>query len=473
MSAAPRITVDDVAFAERDVRLRIPFRFGVIILTEAKQAFVRVRVRDEQNRESSGVAAELLVPKWFDKNPALTDADNERQLRTALRLATDAYQSAGWQTPFGLYQACYRDQIAAGAARGLNPLVSCYGPAVLDRAILDAVCRLADVSVFEGMAANIAGLSVGALSTDLAGFDIDGLLGTIHPPATIIPRHTVGLVDPLSASESSVNDGLPETLDQVVSAYGQRFFKIKVGGDFKADVERLTQIAEVLDQSGETYHSTLDGNEQYNDLSGIEELMAVMRATPALRRLYDSILFVEQPVSRNVALEIDISDLTIGKPVIIDESDESLDIFPRARALGYHGVSSKGCKGLYKSFLNRARCAHWNSESGRDTYFMSAEDLSTQAGICVQQDLALAAMIGCRHVERNGHHYANGMGAAPEHEQQQFLAAHGDLYHQQDGPVRINIRHGELAIGSLACPGFATAALPDWSSLRPMLSEEV
>lgn len=30
---------------ERDVRLRMPFRFGVVTLTEAPQAFVRARIR--------------------------------------------------------------------------------------------------------------------------------------------------------------------------------------------------------------------------------------------------------------------------------------------------------------------------------------------------------------------------------------------------------------------------------------------
>ena len=42
-----------------------------------------------------------------------------------------------------------------------------------------------------------------------------------------------------------VNDGLPETLEEVVARYGQRWFKLKVGGDAKADVERLGAIAAV------------------------------------------------------------------------------------------------------------------------------------------------------------------------------------------------------------------------------------
>jgi hypothetical protein len=154
--------------------------------------------------------------------------------------------------------------------------------------------------------------------------------------------------------------------------------------------------------------------------------------------------------------------------VIIDESDESLDAFPQARALGYTGVSSKTCKGLYKSILNRARCERWNAEAGQATYFMSAEDLTIQAGLALQQDLALVSLLGIGHVERNGHHYVNGMAALPEGEQHAFLAAHPDLYERSHGATRVAIRDGLLAIGSLDVPGFASGAMPDWTSMRAM-----
>ena len=141
---------------------------------------------------------------------------------------------------------------------------------------------------------------------------------------------------------------------------------------------------------------------------------------------------------------------------------------PRARALGYAGVSSKCCKGLYKSILNAARCALWNTEDRGANYFMTGEDLTTQAGLAVQQDLALVNLIGLRHVERNGHHYVNGMAGLPQQEQDDFLAAHPDLYERSHGAVRLKIRAGQLAIGSLAAPGFAVGAYPDWTGLAPL-----
>ena len=51
----------------------------------------------------------------------------------------------------------------------------------------------------------------------------------------------------------------------------------------------------------------------------------------------------------------------------------------------------------------------------------------------------------------------------PEAEQLRFLAAHPDLYRRSDGRVRLAIRGGRLAIGSLAVAGLGVAAQPDWN----------
>ena len=88
---APRFHVEEIRFAERDVALRLPFRFGAATVTACPQVYVRARIRFEDGRTSSGCAAEMMVPKWFDKNPALTNEQNFEQLRFALRDAREAY----------------------------------------------------------------------------------------------------------------------------------------------------------------------------------------------------------------------------------------------------------------------------------------------------------------------------------------------------------------------------------------------
>ncbi len=468
MTDAPHLTVSEVELYERDVRFRLPFRFGVITMTEAPQGFARVRIRLADGREAWGVAAEVLAPKWFDKSPSLSNEDNFDQLRAALSIARRLYADTGPATAFGHYRACYREQIAEAAKCELNPLVACFGLALLDKAILDALCRAHGKSIFDVMANNLAGIENSELTSDLDAFDVDAFVRSLRPTAELHARHTVGMVDSISSGGGEVNDGLPETLVEIVKAYGQHYFKLKVSGKLGADVARLAEIAGVLDRADSPYRITVDGNEQYQDVAGVGSLMEAISATPDLARLNESILFVEQPIERGLTLDTNVAALGTDTPMIIDEADGTLDAFPKARALGYRGVSSKSCKGLYKSILNAARCRHWNEQAGEQHFFMSAEDLTTQAGLGVQQDLALVSLIGCGHVERNGHHYVNGMADLPETEQMAFLNAHPDLYHRADGAVRLTIRDGKIALGSLACTGFASAAEPDWSAMRPM-----
>jgi len=448
--AAPRFRVAAIELLERDVRLRMPFRFGVVTLTASPQAFARARIRLEDGREAEGAAAELLAPKWFDKDPALTNEDNVDQLRTSLGRARETYLSHEPRTAW------------AHASPGKG-LVENYGPALLDRALLDALCRALGVSFYRAVQTNLIGAG------SFEGMDLGAFFATLKPRVSIAARHTVGLVDSITAADQNirVGDGLPETLEEVVARYGHRYFKLKVGGDRLADVERLAAIASVLDRIDEPFFVSLDGNEQYEDMQGVAALWAAMKAEPRLRRLVDSVLFIEQPVKRSRALERKVEG--IDKPVIIDESDDSLDAFPRAKALGYRGVSSKTCKGLYKSLINRARCAAWNENMGSDPiYFMSGEDLTIQAGLALQQDTALVSLLGLTHLERNGHHYVNGMASLPQAEQDAFLGAHPDLYERSHGAVRVKIADGMLSIGSLDCPGYASKAMPDWNTMRGM-----
>lgn len=458
--------IAEIELYERAVVLRLPFRFGVVTLTQCPQAFVRARIELPGGASAWGAAAELMAPKWFDKNLALSNEDNFNQLRAVLKLAREAYLAEGsGASAFGHFARHYDSHLAASIQRGYNPLLASYGPALIDRAVLDALCRAQDVSFYAAMQANLAG--VGSARPEFAEFDFNRFLGTLAPAASIEARHTVGLLDAITAGDLTqrVNDGLPETLEEVIKVYDHRYFKLKVAGNIAADLARLGAIAAVLDKLDTPYFISLDGNEQYADAAGVEELLIHMRATPALARLYDAILFIEQPIARKLALDVDLAEVALGKPVIIDESDGELDTFLQARVCGYSGVSSKTCKGFYKSILNAARCAAWNAQGPATPYFMSAEDLTTQAGLSVQQDLALVNLLGITHVERNGHHYVNGMAALPMAEQEDFLHAHPDLYERSYGAVRLRIRGGRIELGSLTCSGFASAALPDFSRM--------
>jgi hypothetical protein len=130
-------------------------------------------------------------------------------------------------------------------------------------------------------------------------------------------------------------------------------------------------------------------------------------------------------------------------------------------------VSSKSCKGFYRGLLNAARVAQGHANGA--ALFLSAEDLTVQPGLALQQDLVLAALVGAGHVERNGHHFVDGFGLAPDTEQQAFAAAHPDLYRRTGGRTRLRIADGMIALGStLAAIGLGSATHPDPADLEPM-----
>ena len=214
-----------------------------------------------------------------------------------------------------------------------------------------------------------------------------------------------------------INDGLPETLEEVVSYYRGRYYKLKVARRHQGRSRSPDRIAFVLDHRlPEIPHarSTATSSTRTSKAS------SSCGARSARRRRWHgsckSTLFIEQPIKRSVALSRSVEPLAKLRPVIIDESDGELSSFPTALKLGYSGVSSKNCKGFYKSILNASRVARLGPG-----YFMSAEDLTTLPGVSVQQDLALVSLLGMTHVERNAHHFVDGMSFASEAEQKAFV----------------------------------------------------
>jgi hypothetical protein len=450
-----RLAVRDIAFFEQPVRFARPFRFGAVVINATPQLFVRAEIEIEGKGRFVGASAEFLVPKWFDKRPGLSPEDTVAELRQALLIARDLYLGhSGFTTAFGLHAACLPAQIEACAQKVIPPLAAAYGPAEIDKAILDALLRGAGVSFFDGMAENIADLDA-RLSPDLHDDDIARFLATRKRLERVAIRHTVGLDDKVEG-EGGVAD--------IRENAGARYFKLKLNGDPEADAARLTRIGKELTKLPHD-GITLDANEQYADLEALRALVDRLDRDEGLRPIAAKLLYIEQPMPRDITKASPLGAL--GKhDFIIDEADDSYQAFPDARALGYRGISSKSCKGIYKAIVNATRAAKWSAEGGR--YFISGEDLTCQAGLAVQQDLALGALIGVTHAERNGHHYVDGFADTPAAEAHAFRDGHPDLYTGDGGKVRLAIHDGDLLTGSLTTPGFATSVHPDWSTLSPL-----
>jgi L-alanine-DL-glutamate epimerase-like enolase superfamily enzyme len=457
--SAPLVRLHDIEAFERWTPFVRPFRFGAVTVEGAFQAFVRVVVEVEGHGRATGMAAELMPPKWFDKRPERSADDTVRDLKASLAHAVKQANELGRSdTAFGLHAELHGRQLAWAHRQDITPLSASFGVAEIDKAVLDGLSKALGASFVQVLAGNAVGLD-NRLTPDLENPLIEACLDFVRPASSIAIRHTVGLNDRIDGEDSLASE---------LDAAALRYFKIKVGGDPAADCIRLEQISRVLDGRGIDYHATLDANEQYAP-EALLTLFALAEGDASLANFLSRILFIEQPLDRRVTFERELDPRIAMRGVIIDEADDGYDAFPRARALGYRGVSSKCCKGLYKSLLNASRVWLWNEQNpGGPDFIISAEDLTCQPGLAVQQDTALVAALGLTHVERNGHHYVDGFGLASADEAFAFRNAHPTLYTSGSGPVRLDVASGDLAIKSLYGNGFASGAEPDWALLDPL-----
>jgi L-alanine-DL-glutamate epimerase-like enolase superfamily enzyme len=474
-----KLALKKISFFLRDIRLRLPFRFGAFTAEEVPLLHVAVEVEASNGRRVKGFAADNLVPRWFDKSPEKTVGDNILDLLRTAQMAADIYSQAGkeplsvWRIWRDAYGECHR----RGASRGFNRLVSSFGSSLFERALTDAAGKLAGLDLVSMLRKNTLDLQPSEVHPELSGADLQAWANQ-KPPSTLMVRHTVGLLDPLVSSDlppdGGPNDGLPRTLEENVVRYGLRYFKLKVGGNADADIARLSRIAGTLDRliPGK-YAATLDGNEQYKSIEEFSLFSQRLRNAPPLKGLVHSLAFIEQPLDRAIALDPHstrtLSEVSRFCPVIIDESDDGLEVFKEAVELGYRGVSTKNCKGILKSFLNRTMVENFNlGRPGDQKLFMSGEDLTNLPVVPLQQDLATVRALGIPHLERNGHHYVRGLDHCSPEERKAAVRLHGDLYREDERGVFLKIENGEIRVDSLNVPGYGVAFEPDLPSMIPL-----
>jgi len=458
----------------RNVRLRMPFRFGSARMTAAPVCHLRVVVEDANGRRGWGVAADLLPPAWFDKRPGRDLRRDLEDLLASVDIARAAYLAHPSATPFDVWRETYAPILSAGQQRDIPPLAAGCGAALYERAVLDAAARLLNQPAWKVIHANELGIDLGSLHADLRGSTPASVLPP-QPLKAIWVRHTIGLSDPLTDADlpagEALNDGLSQTLEQALNFYGVCYLKIKIGAGVEADLERLKRIAAVLDKLP-NYYATLDGNEQYHSWEELARLMGMIQEQPALKRLAAAVLFVEQPIYRDQALAEEGAAaralVAAWRPLLIDESDDTLEAWPLAAKLGYRGVSFKGCKGFYKGLRNKALALAWQ-RAGQGNFILSSEDLTAPPLVPLQQYLTLGAILGIEHQERNGHHYTHGLDLLSPVERKQAIKAHPDLYANGKVFARVRVEAGRMKIGSLLKqPGLALAHEPDWAALTPL-----
>src|SRR6266508_2966861 len=464
---ADRFTLSPFEFFVRQTRTRFPFRYGIASMTDVPHLFVRTTVK-VAGKTSLGLSSEGLPPKWFTKDTATTFEQDLPEMLQVIRHAANLAERIA-QAPisfFDFWRELYRQQNGWADARHIAPLLANLGVSLIERAALDGLCRVAGKPVHRLVAANRLGLRLGEIYPELGGAQPRELL-PVAPRTSCFLRHTVGLGDALTPGDipasERVDDGLPQDLESSIREYGLRYFKVKLFADEKRDFARLRDLSRLLErQTGGEYFVTLDGNENFKTFAAFREFWQKAAGDPALRELWRRIIVTEQPVHRDRALSDDpaLRAWPDRPRLIIDESDGAVGDLPRALALGYAGTSHKNCKGIVKGIANA--CLLEKRRRDGEHVVLTGEDLCNLGPVALLQDLAMMALLGIEHVERNGHHYYRGLSLWPAEWQDTAVAAHGDLYtRHHDGFACLHIRKGRVTLGSVNAAPFGVATLFD------------
>ena len=451
----------DYSLRLRNSFTQTPFRYGNGELTACPQALVRVNVEFNGN-VSQGFAADCLPPLWFDKR---VDKSYSRQIDDMCETIVEAGDlvdaSMRFDNPLDLSLAL----VNSGQSNPLkNELLSSFGKSMLERSVIDAVCRL------EG--GTFGDLMVSGILCDdrQISFTLDsGRAASTHVwnldkrSDNIDVRHTIGLADEIWDANVSSNG---TALQTHIRTSKLRYFKIKIANRGNEDVDRVVQIAKCIEaEAGDGYAVTVDGNEQFSCFTDFLELYAQLQAAPSLRKFCKNVIAIEQPLSRLHALDPSqlngLAEFASQTPVIIDESDEKWSSFAQALEYGYTGTSSKACKGVFKALYNRQIIEDKNRR-GANKFIMTGEDLCCIGPVSLHADLSLVSFMGLQHVERNGHQYFHGLDYLPQECYADVIRQHDDLYLEKDGVPCLRILDGAISIGSINSNAFGCGIVPPW-----------
>jgi hypothetical protein len=440
-----------------DVRTRIPARYGTAVVTHCPCAFVKLTVEFD-GRPHVGIASDLLPPLWFTKDPGQTPDDEVRGMLRVIEHALQLVAGLTGREPFDLWWDVYQAQHAWAEQEGLAPLLANFGVTLVERALLEAACRAWNTSFATALITGRLAVPLDRVHPELRGVRVADLLPSV-PRGDVLVRQTVGIGMPLVDADipaaERLNDGLSQSLAGAIDRYGLRHFKIKLSGDANYDRTGLLRILSVIaEHAGSDYAFSLDGNECFDSVAAYRHYWEQLWTDPTIAAPLAHLLFVEQPLHRNVALADDVQSgfrAWSDRPsTIIDESDAEIGSCRRAIELGYAGTSHKNCKGVFKSILSACYLNYLRRTCRDRTHVFSGEDMGNIGPVALLQDLAVAAALGIESVERNGHHYFAGLSMFPEEVGRQVLAAHPDLYEPspQGWPTPV-IRSGRMILKSV------------------------
>ena len=398
---ASDIRVASAAVTFSDERLAVPLRLSRGVISEITHVEVVLHLVTRRGTPARGVGSILLSDVWAFPHPVLDHQAKDAAMRSLCEIFARRLPAADdFSDPLEKHHALEHllDAVVAeveqthGWTAGTFPrlaALNCMSP--FDAAIHDGWGRAANAPVY-------ALYSAEWLNADLGVYFGKTFQGTF-PNAYLRPRrthlvvqHVVGVGDVLAEDPSlpAAGSGLPATLTDWIRRDGLTAFKVKTKGqDPEVDGQRLHAVYTAARAAGVTHvRLSADPNEACPDAAFVVAMLAhLARHAPDA---YAALEYIEQPTGRDLTRYPEtLHQVAVQKPVIIDESFDTLDLLPRLHEQGWSGVALKTCKGQSSSLL--AYC--WAQRHG---LFATVQDLTNpgralvhSANFCAHLDLAV------------------------------------------------------------------------------------
>lgn len=450
---------------------RTPMKFGGRVVRDVSLVHVSCAITNRVGQSGLGLGSMTMGVAWAWPSKQL---DSSQTLSIIVELADDLVRSLnaicgdGAQTPEFLASLSLQDlevtceghpmrichslrhlldklaerlQKKYGLSEPIPPLARLLAASPLQAAIFDAHGKAAEMSSFAMLGPEFLEEDLSAyLGSEFSGKRLNQFV--LATPAAEMPLyHLVGALDPLDSNEleTSIDDGLPNTLLQWIQRDGLTHLKIKLdGADVEWDLTRILRVNEIASQaidgrktktSGD-FQFSLDFNERCENEEYLLRLFDRLEAKSPVA--FSRIAYVEQPTHRDLHLHPHntMHRVAARLPVVIDESLIDYESLLLAREQGYSGVAIKACKGHADALLMAAAAQHHKM-------FLCVQDL-TCVGISFLHSASLTAHLpGAAAIEGNGRQYCPAANTGWE----------------EKFPGMFEVRGGRLPTAQLAGPG--------------------
>ncbi|MBI2139088.1 hypothetical protein HYU13_05850 [Candidatus Woesearchaeota archaeon] len=476
-----------------ETREPVPFwlAFGNVKPTPIPIVHYWVRIEDSKGKSAEGIASDFATP-WFHKGIALEDF-----LAAYRKSLVDAKKTIASANPFEHpFELSYDrgDDLRKEAIKNGTTALAGQGIASLEeRAVLDAFGKLNNADALYIPFPSGVNALLGKFDKMLDGFDLSLLLQKPRADKMAI-RHTVGHTDPLysgspsggSPSGGSPSGGSPSggssnpmdmPLEDFISIYGFKHFKVKVASKIQESIKRLSEVAGLLDKmflgEGKDYWITLDGNETFESMENVKQFADELAHSPGLHNFRQRLLYFEQPFHRSMLGKMNQQDMaaidTIQRefhlPLLIDESGDQWDSYRIAIDSGIKGTSLKLCKGVFNGMCDAALAYVMNGgragNSDAAEYFISAEDLTVAEPANFGHALDLFSAMGFRHAEFNGFCKTMPLNHRTPTESADALMKMKNLYRKVGDNVLLVPTGNYFPTSDINGPGFGAAVLFD------------